>query len=160
MEAPHYPFLAFNFSVEIRVPGISDGVLCEAAFSECDGLDMTMDVKTIREGGNNSSQVRLIGPVNYGQLTLKRGFTGNVQLWNWFEAQQFGSAGQLRSDLRGQVTVVLHSADRTKSVAQWVLRNCLLTRLKGPSLNGKDGGIAIEELQLAYESLTLAEQAA
>jgi hypothetical protein len=28
-------------------------------------------------------------------------------------------------------------------------------KLKAPALNAKDGGVAIEELQLAYESLTL-----
>ena len=157
MAEPNYPFLAFNFSVEIRVPGIGDGVLCEAAFSECDGLDMTMDAKTIREGGNNTSQIRLLGAVNYGQLTLKRGLTDNFDLWSWFEAQQLGSASQKRSDFRGEVTVALLSPDRTGPVARWVLRNCLLTRLKAPVMNGKDGGVAIEELQIGYESLSLAD---
>ena len=47
-----YPFTAFNFGVEIRV---NDAIprVCSAAFAECDGLEMTMEVKTIREGGNN-----------------------------------------------------------------------------------------------------------
>ena len=69
-----YPFTTFNFSVEINVPGIATKV-CSAAFSDCDGLEMNMEVKTIREGGNNGRQIRLAGPVNYGQLTLKRGMT-------------------------------------------------------------------------------------
>ncbi|HXA86058.1 MAG TPA: phage tail protein, partial [Candidatus Dormibacteraeota bacterium] len=50
---PVYPFTAFNFSVEINVPFLGP-TLCNAAFAECDGLDMTMDVKSIREGGNNT----------------------------------------------------------------------------------------------------------
>jgi len=33
---------------------VSGSALCNAAFAECDGLDMTMDVKSIREGGNNT----------------------------------------------------------------------------------------------------------
>src|SRR5207249_8730015 len=53
-------------------------------FAECDGLEMTMEVKTIKEGGANGRLIRLIGPVNYGQLTLKRGMTANFDLWNWF----------------------------------------------------------------------------
>ena len=57
-----YPFTAFNFAVEIEVPDLSPEV-CSAAFAECDGLEMTMDVKTIREGGNNTQQVRLTGAV-------------------------------------------------------------------------------------------------
>ena len=43
-----------------------DGALC-TLLCECDGLEMTMDVKTIREGGNNAAQVRLFGAVNYGR---------------------------------------------------------------------------------------------
>src|SRR5216683_396994 len=84
-ESVRYPFTAFNFAVEINVPGVSPQV-CSAAFSECDGLDMSMEVKTIREGGNNARQLRLAGPVSYGQLTLKRGMTATFDLWDWFTA--------------------------------------------------------------------------
>ena len=82
-----YPFTAFNFSVEITRPG-RRAALCNAAFSECDGLEMTMDVKTIREGGNNGVQIRLAGPIAYGTLTLKRGMTASFDLWDWFERSQ------------------------------------------------------------------------
>ena len=40
---------------------------------------MTMEVKTIREGGNNGRQIRLAGPVGYGTLTLKRGMTDELR---------------------------------------------------------------------------------
>src|ERR1700733_4848828 len=77
-----YPFTSFNFAVEINVTGGSSKV-CNAAFAECDGLEMTMDVKTIREGGNNARQIRLTGPLNYGMLTLKRGMSKTFDLWDW-----------------------------------------------------------------------------
>jgi phage tail-like protein len=148
-----YPFSAYNFSVEIDVPGISPK-LCEAAFSECDGLEMTMDVKTIREGGNNTRQIRLAGAVNYGQVTLKRGMTASFDLWDWFDAQQHATPRQMRSDYRGEAKIVLLSSDH-KEQARFLLKKCLLTKLKAPALNAKDGVVAIEEMQLTYESLTL-----
>src|SRR5262245_24710752 len=80
-----YPFTAFNFSVEINRAGDAEK-LCSAAFYECDGLGLTMDVKTIREGGNNGKQIRLTGAYNYGQITLKRGMTANFDLWDWVSA--------------------------------------------------------------------------
>src|SRR6266487_4881236 len=80
-----YPFTSFNFSVEINFHGDARKV-CNASFSECDGLEMTMEVKTIREGGNNGRQIRLTGPVSYGQLTLKRGMTTTFDLWDWMNA--------------------------------------------------------------------------
>jgi phage tail-like protein len=147
------PFVAFNYSVEINVPLIGNK-LCGGSFSECDGLDLTMDVKTIREGGNNTSQIRMIGPVNYGQVTLKRGMTSNFDLWDWFDALQHGTADQLRGDLRGEAQVVLLGSDHTEAV-RFLLKRCLLTKLKTPALNAKDGAIAIEELQLTFQSISI-----
>jgi phage tail-like protein len=148
------PFVSFNFSVEINVPGIGPK-LCEAAFAECDGLEMTMDVKTIREGGNNTQQIRLIGPANYGQVTLKRGMTPNFDLWDWFDAQQHGTPTQLRSDFRADVDVVVLAQDHQTEVVRFVLKKALLTKLKAPALNAKEGAVAIEELQLTFQSMTL-----
>jgi len=149
-----YPFIAFNFSVEINVPFMGPN-LCNAAFSECDGLDMTMDIKSIREGGNNTQQVRMVGAVNYGLLTLKRGMTNNFDLWDWFDAQQHANPSQLRKDMRADVDVVVLSADHKSELVRFVLKKCLLTKLKAPTLNAKDGMVAVEELQLSYESLSL-----
>src|SRR5215472_16365593 len=130
---PLYPFTAFNFSVEINVPFI-DGKrsLCNAAFAECDGLEMNMDVKTIREGGNNTQQIRMVGAVNYGQVTLKRGMTSSFDLWDWFDAQQHANPTQLRNGIRGDAHVVVKAADGTTELVKFVLKKCLLTKLKAP----------------------------
>ena len=143
-----YPFTAFNFSVEIRVEGVSEQV-CSASFAECDGLEMTTEVKTIREGGNNGSQIRLSGPMAFGQLTLKRGMTANFDLWDWVSAVLTNPA------LRADADVVLFAADGQTKRATFRLTRCLPVKLKAPALNAKDGMVGIEELQLAYETLTL-----
>lgn len=137
--------MAFNFAVEIKV---GDMQICEAAFAECDGLEMTMEVKTIREGGNNGKQIRLTGPINYGTLTLKRGMTETFDLWKWVELLQ------TNPETRANAEVIIFSPDK-KERAKFLLSRCLPVKLKAPPLNAKDGGIAIEELQLAYESLEL-----
>jgi phage tail-like protein len=142
------PFSAFNFSVEITPDGAS-APLCDAAFAECDGLEMTLDVKTIREGGNNGMQIKLAGPAGYGQLTLKRGMTSGFGLWDWFE--------RVIRDPKVRATgeVVLFAADRTTRRATFVLRGCVPLKIKAPPLNAKDGIVAIEEMQLGYESFSL-----
>jgi phage tail-like protein len=151
-----YPFSAFNFDVQIEVKGLDIKKVCDGQFAECDGLEMTMDVKTIREGGNNVSQIRLLGGVNYGQVTLKRGMTANsVDLWDWFDAQQLALPSQLRKDMRGEATIVLKTPNREKERVRFILRKCLLTKLKAPALNAKDGVVAIEEMQLTYESMSI-----
>jgi len=142
------PFISFNFSIEIDVEGVSPTV-CNAAFAECDGLEMTMEPKTIREGGNNGVQIRLTGPVAYGQITLKRGMTASFDLWDWFDA--LITKPWLRSDAQ----IVLFAADGTTERVRYILKRCLPVKLKAPPLNAKDGVIAIEEFQLAYESLQM-----
>jgi phage tail-like protein len=141
------PFTNFNFGVEIDFNGRT---LCSAAFAECDGLEMSMDVKTIREGGNNLAQIRLAGPVTYGTLSLKRGMTESFDLWEWFDAVSRSPA------LRATGSVVLYAADGVTRRAQFNLTRLLPVRVKAPQLNAKDGLVAIEELQVAYESMTLA----
>ncbi len=150
-ETVTYPFTAFNFSVEINLPGEAQKI-CGASFSDCDGLDMSMEVKTIREGGNNGKQIRLAGPVSYGQLTLKRGMTANFDLWNWFNRMQ------TEPGLRANAEVVLLAADGKTARARFALSRCMPVKLKAPALNAKDGILAIEEMQLAYESLELKQQ--
>jgi phage tail-like protein len=148
---PNYPFNAFRFAVEIEVDGVSN-LVCDAAFAECDGLEMTMEVKTIREGGNNGEQIRLTGPLAYGQLTLKRGMTANFDLWDWFGRMLQPGGARLRAE---RAEVVVWAPDGQTERARFILKRCLPVKLKAPALNAKDGVVAIEELQLTYESITL-----
>jgi phage tail-like protein len=147
-ETVGYPFSAFNFAVEIHVQGVSPRV-CGAAFSECDGLEMNMEVKTIREGGNNGEQLRLTGPISYGTLTLKRGMTANFDVWDWF------AATVARPSLRADAEVVVFASDGKTERVRFLLKRCVPVKLKAPALNAKDGVVAIEEMQLAFESMTL-----
>src|SRR4051794_38815967 len=80
-------FVAFRFEVVLDLDQPTAGLsspLVDAAFAECDGLELTMQTKTLEVGGVNDRQIHLIGPVTSGQLTLKRGMTSNLQLWQWF----------------------------------------------------------------------------
>ena len=146
VELSGHPFTALNFSVEITVDA---SPLCNAAFSECDGLELNQEVKTIREGGNNGVHVRLAGPTAYGTLTLKRGLTASFYLWDWFESSQNDPS------LTAHAAVVLNAQDNTTERARFVLQGCRPLKLKAPPLNAKDGMVAVEELQVAYESLRL-----
>ncbi len=144
------PFSTFNFKVEINIDD-EPNILCSAAFSECSGLDMTMEPKTIREGGNNNQPIHLVGTVSYGQLTLKRGMTDSFDLWDWFERVLAPGGGSVRANC----TVVMLAADGKTEQVRFELTNCLPVKMSAPGLNAKDGLLAIEEIQIAYERLRL-----
>ncbi len=156
------PFTTFNFKVELQLPARQPSagslagpppagprVVCDAEFSDCDGLEMSLEPKTLREGGNNGRQIHLAGPVAYGQLTLKRGMTADFGLWRWFEEVQKNRA------LRASGEVRMLSADRRRTDVRFTLTGCLPVKVKAPALNAKDGAIAIEEMQIVYETLRL-----
>jgi len=143
-----YPFSAFNFEIQIRKEGEA-APLCNAAFSECDGLEVSMDVKTIRQGGDNQRQLRFAGAAAYAPLTLKRGMTQGFDLWRWF-SQTIEDPG-----LRAEAEVILFAADGTTEQVRFALSRCIPVKLKAPPLNAREGVVAIEELQVAYETLAL-----
>jgi phage tail-like protein len=140
------PFMAFNFAVELNLSGSAKQV-CDAAFAECDGLEQTMDVKTIREGGTSGQAIRLSGNVSYANLTLKRGMTEDFGLWTWFR----DSVENPR--LRADAEVVMLAPDGAGERARFQLSRCIPTKLKAPALSATGSGIAVEELQIAYETL-------
>ena len=49
---------------------------------------------------------------------------------------------------------VARGAGARTEMARFELTGCLPQKLKAPTLNAKDGLVAIEELQVAYESAT------
>jgi phage tail-like protein len=145
------PFTAFRFEVvldlETPVSGLTSP-LCDAAFAECDGLEMTMEPKTIDSGGVNNRQIHLIGPVKFSQLTLKRGMTSNLQLWQWIALTAQGTVAPASG------TVTMWDADSTP-VIEFALQGCLPVRMRAPSLNAREGLVAVEELALVYETLSV-----
>ncbi len=148
--ASRYPFTTFNFKVELTLDGESTP-LSSAAFAECDGLEITMQPKTYQEGGNLGEQIHLVGPVSYGQLTLKRGMTDSFDLWTWLDRVVHQGEYQLRAS---GVIVMLSSDGQTEQVHYQISR-CLPVKIKGAALNAKDGQVAIEELQIVYERLQI-----
>ena len=146
------PFTTFNFKINLRLDSGGEGnnnELCSATFSDCDGIEMSLEPKTIREGGNNQRQIHLAGPVSYGQLTLKRGMTHSFDLWDWFERVQQAP------ELRASGEIVILSSDRNSEDVHFDLTGCLPVKLKAPALSAREGGIAIEEMQIVYETLKL-----
>jgi phage tail-like protein len=149
------PFTVFNFEVDLTIPDATSlgmaTTLCNMEFAECDGLEMTMEPKTVREGGNNTRQFHLPGPVSFGTLTLKRGMTQNQDIWNWFSAVADGR----RRNARASGVIRLNGRDASVTNVSYELQDCLPIKVKAPGMNAKDGVIAIEELQIAYTTMSI-----
>ena len=134
------PYLAGNFRVEI------DGITA-SAFSEVSGLEATVEVVDYRTGDQKENTVqKLPGLHKFTNVTLKRGFTQDFSLWNWFNSILTGSI------VRANVAIIL--LDQAENpVWRWRLRNAWPCKWAGPALVANSSEVAIEELELSHEGL-------
>jgi phage tail-like protein len=123
--------------------------LCSGAFSECTGLEATMEVKVIKEGGRNYGVIQRSGPVSFATVILKRGMTTTRDLYNWFELVGNGAYAY-----RLAATVTMFDPSG-KGVLSWKLEKAIPVKFKAAELNAKSTEVGVEELQLAHEGLVM-----
>jgi len=134
-------YRAFQFMVEI------DGV-SQARFQEVGGVDATTDVVDYREGGDLLGVRKLPGQTKHSNLSLKRGYTDDQQLWTWYEDVMTGRTERIRRNIS---VVQLDMAGQ--EVFRWNLFQAFPVKYTAPSFNAKGNDLAIETLELAYERI-------
>ena len=149
------PFHVFRFHVafqEERLQGTNQPItnLCSGAFSQCSGLEATMEPKLIREGGRNYGALQRVGPVSFATVVLKRGITESRDLWRWFEMTSLQGAYTYRLT----ATISLRDMD-DKDYLRWQLRSALPIKFKSADLDAKSSEVGIEELHLAHQGMIL-----
>jgi phage tail-like protein len=137
-------YRAFQFMVEI------DGI-SQARFQEVGGLDATTDVIEYREGGDMLGSRKLPGQTKHSNLSLKRGYTDDVQLWRWYEDVMTGRTERIRKNIS---VVQLDMAGQEKM--RWNLFEAFPVKYTAASYNAKGNDLAIETLEIAYERMELA----
>ena len=141
-----HPYAQFNFLVDLGT-GNTDGP--EAGFQECSEIGMTIDVIEYRNGNEKQNNVRkLPGLARTGDVTLKRGIIGSLDLYTWIDQVRNGDPGARRN-----VLIHLQSEDHAQIVLTWKLFRAFPSKLNAGPLNAKGTDVAIEELTLAYERL-------
>ena len=136
------PYRGYNFILEIdNVP--------KGAFSEVGGLTADGDSVDYREGTDIQPNVRkLSGLRKFVNMTLKRGYTQDKALWQWYVNVMNGV------DDRRNVTIVLLN-ERRQPVLRWHAENAWINKIEGPALKASSNDVAMESLELVHEGLTL-----
>lgn len=136
------PYRTFNFRIEIDN-------LTLGSFSECSGLSTDGDAVEYREGTDMVNTVRkLVGLRKYANVTLKRGYIQNTELWDWYQNISNGIPD------RRNGTIILMDENH-HDVLRWELENVWINKIEGPSLNATGNEVAIETVELVHEGVTL-----
>jgi phage tail-like protein len=137
-------FRAFQFAVEI------DGIT-QARFQEVGGLDATTDVIEYREGGDIFGPRKLPGQTKHSNLTLKRGYTEDQQLWKWYEDVMTGRTEKIRKNIS-----VIQLDMAGQETMRWNLFQAFPVKYTAPAFNAKNNELSIESLDVAYERIARA----
>ncbi len=84
----------------------------------------------------------------YSNLVLKRGYTQDTSLWDWYTNIMNGQPD------RRNVTIVLMNEAR-QPVLRWHAENAWLNKIEGPSFKAAGNEVAIESVELVHEGLVI-----
>jgi phage tail-like protein len=158
LDIRHDPLLGFNFHIGLTDSAAGTGKLVTsialqplivnplAGFTECTGLEMTLETEDYNEGGNNGTVLKFPKRMKYGEITLKKGQTKRTELFDWCYGFSQGIAQ------RKDGVITLRDAEH-KAYMAWGFRRGLPTKYSGPTMNAQQSAVAIESITIVHEGL-------
>ena len=136
---------AFQFTVSIG----SGAATVDTSFQEVSGLELSMEVDELREGGENRFMHQLPTGVKQTRLTLKRGVAStDSPLVGWCKSTLEG--GMSVAITLAPVTVKLLDA-KANPLRTWSFVNAYPVRWEIDSFNSTKNEVALETIELAYQ---------
>lgn len=152
------PFMMFNFYISLidttstttlATLATAITVVTGGGFSECSGLDGTLQVEDYPEGGENRFVHKFPTRTTYSNIVLKRGVSFSEDLWNW-HFDYVNGKGKRRNGL------IFLLNELHVPVKIWKFLRAMPLKWTGPTLNASQSGVAIESLEIVHEGLELA----
>lgn len=138
------PYRGFRFRVEIS--GIQI-----AAFSEATVPDSTVETVDYREGTDPVYKRALSGLTTYGKLTLKKGMTDTMDLYNWH--QLASSQGSTATGVQKNISLVLLDSGGADK-ARWNIINAWPSKYESTGLNASSSDVMVETFEVTMQYMT------
>src|SRR6266542_4089059 len=135
------PLLGFCFSLDF-------GGKVKGYFTECSGLgseNEVIDHKVVTEAGQEVIQ-KLPGRLKWNDVTLKRGITAQMDIWDWRAMVEKGDLNTARTN----ASIVMYSRDMSP-VARWDLTNAWPSKVTGPTQKSDSNEFGVEEVVIVAE---------
>lgn len=137
------PLIGFNFCLEI------EGKLA-GYFTECNGIGSEHDIIEHKVVDGNGHEIirKIPGRIKYTDVTLKRGITADMQIWDWRKQVEQGKM----DDARTNCSIIMLDREY-QDVARWNFVNAWPSKVTGPSLKADSNEFGIEELTIVHEGM-------
>lgn len=151
------PVLSHNFLISLidtssalaLASSLAKSVIKDIAmggFSECTGLEMSLDVEEYKEGGRNGETLKFPTRVKWSNITLKKGIGSGTDLWDWHYGFVEGKGKR-----RDGIIVLQNELHVPNNI--WFFRRGLPVKYTGPALNASQNNVAIESIEIAHEGI-------
>jgi len=140
------PLIGFHFALDLQ--GQIAGY-----FTEVSGIGSETEVieqKVVNEKGVETV-LKIPGRLKWGDITLKRGVTNNLQLWDWRKTVEDGKV----KDARRNGSIIMYDQE-LKEQARWNFLQAWPSKISGPNPKSDSNEIMLEELTLVHEYITRA----
>ncbi len=143
------PYGAFNFTVNLNSPGV-DPESELGGFADASGLVTESVLAEYRNGNAKENHVKKIPLMHkVGDITLKRGVIDSGEFFAWIKQTR-------ETGYKAKRDIVITLKDETgEPVRKWKLQSVIPLKYTGPTLAGKGGDIAMEELVLSSEGMDI-----
>ena len=134
------PLVGFHFALDVQ--GQITGY-----FTECGGIGSESEIaeqKVVKDG--IQVVIKVPGRLKWGDITLKRGVTSNLELWKWRKMIEDGDVKGARKN--GSIIMF----DQTLTpVGQWDFKNAWPSKISGPTPKSDGNDISLEEITIVHE---------
>jgi phage tail-like protein len=138
------PLTGFHFQLDLG--GVATGY-----FTEVSGLGSENEVIEHKIVSQSAQQIvqKLPGRLKWGDITLKRGITSAMDIWDWRKKVEDGNVDGARTN--GSIIML----DQTMApVAQWDFEGAWPSKISGPQAQADSNNYGIEELTIVHEYIT------
>jgi len=138
------PFGSMRFEVEVK-PWVS------GSFRECTGLGSETELIETKESmpGGFTEYIKCPGALKWDNITLKRGITYSMELWQWRGKVEEGKV----DDARANGSIKMYDSQNS-CVARWNFENGWPQKVSGPTFNATSNEIGVEELVIVHEGVS------
>ena len=147
---PYAPALPAAFRFSVKLGDDSSGP--DSSFQEVAGIELSMEVDELREGGENRFVHQLPTGVKQKHLTLKRGIASTSSaLVGWCQRTLEGGLS-VRIELS---SVEVKLLDQEGIILRgWTFANAYPVRWEIDTFNSTRNEVALETIELAYQTVT------
>jgi len=132
-----------NFRFKVQIEGIQI-----ASFAEATIPDSTTDAVPYREGMDPTHERKLSGLTKYGNISLKKGLTDSMDLYNW--KKQVEDTGALKA--RKSMSLILVDEEGNDK-AQWEIEGAWPTKYDASDFSAKANEVVIESFDIVHEGV-------